>query len=371
MEGYIKALLQAFPEYDVGDWAHVPVTTRQKIEQWTFRQCKDKPVLISMTSGSSGTPATIFHSAASVQAKIERAQHLFAPLFQDNDHVFYNLLGRFCITKKTAELAFLGLGKLCISFGIPSEKNAKAILHATGMRQPDGLLATTGGLSSLLELKIPITTKYAFVGGSLGTKEFTEWVITSLQCRYINTYACNEFGVIAADIGGDGLVAGSNIFLEVLTEQQEIKEEGVGKLLVTDYTNYAMPFIRYVLGDKVELRKKNGHVCITVLGRNDQFINFDQVLVSLPSLLETVKNLLGHEKFYVAISHEQKTLFDCAKVHIPVGDEQKEGVLRERVHALIGRTPKIIVTEKFFRAQNGKYLQFFDLRKAPAQGAHW
>ncbi len=372
METVLAELLKKFPEYEIaakGDWKNVPVTTRKDLEQWSFAQCKAKPVLMSMTSGSTGKPLTIFHSKTAMEAKVARAIELFAPIIGESNHLFFNMLGRFCITKKTAELGFYELQKMCISFGIPSKKNAEAIAMAVQMKQPDGIIATTGGLSSLLELGITITTRYAFVGGSLAPEAFRKRVISMLKCRYIDTYACNEFGVVAADFQEEGLVAGSGILLEVQRQDGSIAEEGTGNLLVTDYTNYAMPFIRYAIGDKIELNNKDGKKFIKILGRSDQLTNFDQVLVSIPKIVESVKEILGHEKFYISIKNNEDSLYDEARLHIPPEDIGKENVLSKKLYDIMGRMPKVVAAEKFFHAPNGKFINFFDLRKA--SGAHW
>lgn len=370
METALAELIKKFPEYNRNEkWENVPITERKKIEQWSFNQCVEKPVLISMTSGTTGKPLTLLHSRPSMEAKIARARELFEGLFIDS-HVFFNLLGRFCITKKTAELAFYSIQKLCISFGIPSPKNAQAITMAVQMRQPDGLIATTGGLASLLDLGIRITTRYALVGGSLAPEAFRKRIITSLQCIYIDTYACNEFGMIAADITGNReLVVGGGLFLEIQKSDNTITEEGTGNLLITDYTNYSMPFIRYLIGDKVELRKNNGKTTIRIIGRSDQLMNFDQTLVSIPHLIDSVKMLLGHERFYISVKNNEQNLYDEVKVHITAEDAGKERLLTEEIYRILSRNPKVIVTEKFFQAPNGKFINFFDLRKSP--GAHW
>ena len=47
------------------------------------------------------------------------------------------------------------------------------------------------------------------------------------------------------------------MFLEVLKENGEISTNGKGELLVTSLINYAMPLIRYKIGDVGFLETKN------------------------------------------------------------------------------------------------------------------
>lgn len=66
-----------------------------------------------------------------------------------------------------------------------------------------------------------------------------------------NRYGCEEFGVIASECPHGGLHINEELlYLEVDNSSAEFSgSEGSGALLVTDLTNFGMPFIRYRIGD--------------------------------------------------------------------------------------------------------------------------
>lgn len=78
------------------------------------------------------------------------------------------------------------------------------------------------------------------------------------QTKIFNRYGSREVGNIASTKdNSDELAVTKGVFLEVLTKEGEITTNGVGDILVTSLINYAMPLIRYNIGDMAELETKN------------------------------------------------------------------------------------------------------------------
>ena len=72
------------------------------------------------------------------------------------------------------------------------------------------------------------------------------------RCKVFNTYGSREFMLIGAECDKhNGLhVSSENLYVEILDEQGKPCAAGEeGYIHVTDFHNYAMPFIRYKLGD--------------------------------------------------------------------------------------------------------------------------
>jgi phenylacetate-CoA ligase len=110
------------------------------------------------------------------------------------------------------------------------------------------------------------------------------------QCRVFNRYGSREVGDIASERPGlDGLwVAPWGSYIEVVdVEGNRVPDGTEGEILVTLLTNFAMPLVRYRIGDRGVLspRRSNeqgrcGQVLDAVLGRSyDMFINRDGTLV--------------------------------------------------------------------------------------------
>lgn len=375
METHISELLDKFPKYkDAANdkWENVPITTRNDIENWTIDKCPEKPVLIAMTSGSTGKPVIVYFNKSAVLSKIDSLKNYYKGFVQEND-LFYHFMGPPNLIRASIEGMFFDLNKLCVAFDVPNKDNANKIISAISLAQPSWIIGTISGINALLELGIPIKARAMVVGGSLINKKFQESVCSYFGCKYyFNAYASNEFGVIASNVeNSDELVVKSNLLLEVLDDNGKINEEGTGKLLVTDYTNFSMPFIRYVLGDRVILHKENGKTYIEVLGRNDNLFNFDEQMVSSNILIVELNNLLGHDKFYITINHHEISLYDYAEVHILLEDVNKEPIIKEKLTPILRKPPVVIGTEKMIQSANGKYINFIDLRKTKSSGVHW
>jgi phenylacetate-CoA ligase len=101
-------------------------------------------------------------------------------------------------------------------------------------------------------------------------------------------YGCNEVTGIAHECSGvDGYrVSEEHVVLEVTSEDQtKFQDQGLGRACITALFNYAMPMIRYVNGDVLELERSHngsGHLRIAKLeGRvADQLTATDGHMVS-------------------------------------------------------------------------------------------
>jgi len=71
--------------------------------------------------------------------------------------------------------------------------------------------------------------------------------------KVYNRYGSREVGNIACSKGGEELYISKYVFVEVLKENGEISTNGKGELLITSLINYAMPLIRYKIGDVGEI----------------------------------------------------------------------------------------------------------------------
>jgi phenylacetate-CoA ligase len=93
------------------------------------------------------------------------------------------------------------------------------------------------------------------MGGSLST--YMKRVVESaFECPVHEDYGSAEFGAIAAECGSqNGLHLFRGLFhVEVLRGNRPAAAGELGKVVITDLYNYAMPFIRYEIGDSAVFR---------------------------------------------------------------------------------------------------------------------
>ncbi|MDR4508705.1 MAG: hypothetical protein MRJ65_10820 [Candidatus Brocadiaceae bacterium] len=77
-----------------------------------------------------------------------------------------------------------------------------------------------------------------------------ESIEKAFGCRVFNRYASNEMGQIAGECEQGNLHLNiPYIYFEFLAKDCPVEGETPGNVIVTDLTNYAMPIIRYQLGD--------------------------------------------------------------------------------------------------------------------------
>ena len=83
----------------------------------------------------------------------------------------------------------------------------------------------------------------------------------AFQCRVFNFYGAREVGLIASECKQhQGLhINAENLYVEVLNAAGRPVSDGeLGEIAVTDLSNYAMPLLRYLIGDHAVL---SGRVC--------------------------------------------------------------------------------------------------------------
>ena len=84
-----------------------------------------------------------------------------------------------------------------------------------------------------------------------------EMISAALSSKIFDMYGCNEINMIGF---GDASTASytlsaEHVWVEVLDENQQQVSPGIsGRIVCTDFDNYAMPFLRYDFGDRASMR---------------------------------------------------------------------------------------------------------------------
>lgn len=116
---------------------------------------------------------------------------------------------------------------------------------------------------------IELVTRPTFIsGGELLLEPLRRRIVERLNCHVISQYANEENGLLGqSTIDGDGSSIQlylANCYIEVLkmNSDEPVNDNELGRIVVTDYTNRAMPFIRYEIGDlaKVGNRSVSGEI---------------------------------------------------------------------------------------------------------------
>ena len=98
--------------------------------------------------------------------------------------------------------------------------------------------------------KPPRSIKYIECTGSEFTRSCRRKIEETFQCQVVDHYGCNEtYGIAIECPKGNLHCLGNNVVVEVLKDGKVVDYGEEGEIVITGLNNYAMPFIRYALGD--------------------------------------------------------------------------------------------------------------------------
>jgi len=163
---------------------------------------------------------------------------------------------------------------------LPLSEQADYVLR----RKPSYLLMRPAGLRLLLSYFKENNIKLDFVQSAWTISEVVDSTLRALcwevcNCPIYNNYTSNETGYIALQCpeGINYHVMSEAVYLEVIDEQGNPCKPGeIGRVLVTPLHNFAMPLIRYEIGDEAEVGEpcscKRGLPSLTrIVGRAEDY----------------------------------------------------------------------------------------------------
>ena len=140
-----------------------------------------------------------------------------------------------------------------------------------------------GFASSLYEISKHILVRGTRLNGigavtsTAGTlfPEMRESMEEAFGCKVFNRYGSSEVSMIAAEDGRNlGLRVAPTVYVETLRpDGTHCNERETGEIVVTSLANFAMPLIRFQIGDVGAIRTQNGMTYLEkVLGRTVEFV---------------------------------------------------------------------------------------------------
>jgi phenylacetate-CoA ligase len=118
------------------------------------------------------------------------------------------------------------------------------------------------------------TLKIVFPTSEMCSPEDRIIIENAFGVRVANEYGAAEMDVIAfEDENFDWIISNENIFIEIIDENGKVLPDGEeGRVIITSLNNYAMPFIRYEIGDIgiIDSNRKGRHqVLKKLIGRTN------------------------------------------------------------------------------------------------------
>ena len=162
--------------------------------------------------------------------------------------------------------------------------------------------------------------------GSSMTIHMREVIEKAFGCRVHETYGSAELGSIAAECGRqNGLHPFAGLFyIEVVRNGQPVADGETGKVLITDLYNYAMPLIRYDIGDVAFIKQGpcpcglkssrleiQGRVQDCLKGQNGEVLTsdriMDEVLRAFPDVMGFQLEAQDGDHYYLQVVSREGT----------------------------------------------------------------
>lgn len=248
-----------------------PLLTRRELQtQGEKMYCAQIPeshgmTALSRTSGSSGEPVVVKRTALNQQYWLANGlrEHIWHQRdfkgtlvalranLKDNKPSQYRNWG------EPVQLLF----ESGPAFGCPIDRPVAEQVEWLQKINPDYLLVYPNNLAALLDellsrsIHLTHLKQIRTIGETLSVS-LRERVQQQLGVSVADVYSSQEIGYIAFQCPQSGLyhICDENLIVEIINDEGHACKEGeVGRVVVTDLSNYAMPIIRYVIGDYAEV----------------------------------------------------------------------------------------------------------------------
>jgi phenylacetate-CoA ligase len=196
----------------------------------------------------------------------------------------------------------------------------------------------------------------------------------AFNCPVHEDYGCAEAGAMAAECGRqNGLHPFDELFyIEVVRNGRPVQPGQIGKILVTDLWNRAMPLVRYEIGDVGTVRT-GGCACglpgdrLEVSGRlSDCLVSDDGSIITPDTVVDAMLTVPGVLGFQV----EERPNRELHVRVVPRRDRTpKADDVSERLTALVGPSRRIVTRQvgTILPERGGKYRFVRNHTAAPAQ----
>lgn len=238
----------------VTDLPKVPLTTRKEIQESPWRDLVARNVDLnkcvkSSTSGSTGVPVTVFHDAQTedlIRALWTRAYLANGWRITDRMAYVWNPL---FFRKRSGVFKLLPLKNISVFDDVGRQ------LESLKRYRPDVIRGYPSCLSSLAaanrESDSCLKPRLVFTGAELLDPRERLEISSSFDCDVLDYFGCGEFSLLmweCTEHTGYHMNVESTI-MEFQNEGEVVSSGEEGELVCTSLQNYAMPLIRYELGD--------------------------------------------------------------------------------------------------------------------------
>lgn len=174
------------------------------------------------------------------------------------------------------------------------------------------------------------------------TDQFRKTIQNAFNCQILDCYGANDGGITAYAKENGYFEVGYNTIVSI----ENPDHFGIGSALLTDLSNYAMPFINYKLGDEIQiddLKNKdypyNGQVINQILGRTSDIIHLENGhTLTGPGFTVLFKDIPAE---YYCIEKTFTNSLSCWIIKLPEYSDSHENFILEALRKQAGDDVKI------------------------------
>ncbi|NKB33070.1 MAG: AMP-binding protein [Pseudomonadales bacterium] len=332
------------------------------------------------TSGSTGTP---------IKVKKTAIDQLFYMAFNLRDHFWHkrNFKEKFAMIRTFDDgvanypeggrqanwgKPYTNLYQTGESVGLAITATIEQQLDWLQREQPGYLLAFPSVIAGLAQLSIDKKTELPFLKGVSALGESVDDSVRKLtqqawDLELVDMYSAQEVGYMALQCpDGDGYhVQSEGVFMEVLDDENKPCGPGQsGRIVVTPLHNFAMPLVRYEIGDYGEVGKpcscgRGLPTLNRILGRTRNLLVLPDGSKLWPRLSELRYSDIVPVKQFQMVQKNMEHL----EVKLVTGNEvvlEQEQQLKELINSRIGHQFDIVFSypDEIPRSATGKYEDF-------------
>jgi phenylacetate-CoA ligase len=269
------------------DLKKIPTTSKEKIQSLSPQEIMSKNTDLQKcvhitTSGSTGNPLSLYYSKKDYS---ELNMNWIRPLLAYGIkpwHRKMEITGPHNIAVKKNWYNYLGLWN---SSAISIFKTPQDWIDHMNEYRPDVLFGYSGSLKILANYILDnhpshIDPRYIFGVSDLMDDDCRNLVYSSFHKKIVDLYGAAEGGCIAweCDECKEYHINVDTVIVEFLRENKPVSPGIQGRIVVTNLCSFAMPIIRYELGD-IGIQSEKGILCGRQLplmkiveGRSDAFV---------------------------------------------------------------------------------------------------
>lgn len=307
-----------YKNYSCSSLSNFPVIDKSIIKnnysQIASQSPWQKNTVVKMTSGSTGTPLSVIQDRRK-RNRVYAELKFFGDLCGYNSHKKMAYLKVWNLGKKRNLTSFLQ-NIYCYEISNLSDSDISSILEDLYKKKIRVILSYASTLDIISRYASEIGHKNPYIDTIIGISETLNKTTrehlakTFNSAKIVSRYSNNENGILAQDSGINTsfLFNSASYHIEILdfNSNSPLPNGEIGRIVVTDLFNYALPIIRYDTGDVGSIsQNSNGQILIDQLfGRKVDIITNTKGEIISP---HTITNLMWGKSWLDQYQFVQKS----------------------------------------------------------------